>query len=58
MDLSRRDFFNLSAGALTGTALGGIAGLGVSPAPTLARAQEARITHAKATPNVCPTAPL
>src|SRR6266852_3294819 len=54
MDLSRRDFFNLSAGALTGTALGGLAGLGVSLAPTLARAQEARIKHAKATPSVCP----
>src|SRR6195256_4908630 len=54
MDLSRREFFNLSASALTGTALGGIAGLGVSLAPTLARAQEARIKHAKATPSVCP----
>ena len=54
MDLSRRDFFNLSAGAVTGTALGGIAGLGVSLAPTLARAQELRIKHAKATPSVCP----
>src|SRR5713101_6367357 len=54
MDLSRRDFFNLSAGAVTGTALGGLAGLGVSLAPTLARAQELRIKHAKATPSVCP----
>src|SRR6266849_635601 len=54
MDLSRRDFFNLSAGAFTGTALGGIAGLEVSLAPTLARAQELRIKHAKATPSVCP----
>jgi len=54
MDLSRRDFFNLSAGAVTGTALGGIAGLGVSLAPTFARAQELRIKRAKATPSVCP----
>ena len=54
MDLSRRDFFNLSAGAVTGTALGGIAGLGISLAPTLALAQELRIKHAKATPSVCP----
>jgi len=54
VDLSRRDFFNVSAGAITGTALGGIAGLGVSLAPTLARAQELRIKHAKATPSVCP----
>src|SRR5260370_10077648 len=31
-----------------------MAGLGVSLAPTLARAQELRIKHAKATPSVCP----
>jgi hypothetical protein len=38
MDLSPRDFVNLSAGASTGTALG-IVGPGVSRALTLARAQ-------------------
>ena len=54
MDLSRRDFFKLSASSLTGTALGGLAGLGASLAPALARAQELRIKKAKATPSVCP----
>lgn len=54
MDLSQRDFFNLSAAALTGTAAGGLAGLGVSLAPALAQAQELRIKQAKATPSVCP----
>jgi len=34
MDLSRRDFFNLSAGASTATALGRIAGLGLRLAPS------------------------
>jgi len=54
MDLSRRDFFKLSAGTFTGTALGGVAGLGASLAPTLAQAQELRISKATATPSVCP----
>jgi formate dehydrogenase major subunit len=54
MDLTRRDFFKLSGGTLTGTALGGVTGLGASLAPTLAQAQELRIEKAKATPSVCP----
>ena len=54
MEVSRRDFFKLSAGSLTGTAIGGIAGLGASLAPTLAQAQQLRIKKAKATPSVCP----
>src|SRR2546423_4723611 len=54
MDLSRRDLFKVSAGVFTGTALGGLAGLGASLAPTLAQAQELRIKHAKAIPSVCP----
>src|SRR2546423_7546396 len=54
MDLSRRDLFKVSAGVFTGTALGGLAGLGASLAPTLAQAQEPRIKHAKAVPSVCP----
>src|SRR5712692_5588791 len=54
MDLSRRDFFKLSAGTFTGTALGGVAGLGASLAPTLAQAQELRISKATAPPSVCP----
>jgi hypothetical protein len=50
----RRDFFTLSASAVTGTALGAATPLGVSLVPTLARAQEARIKRAKITPSVCP----
>src|SRR5256885_16406900 len=54
MDLSRRDLFKVSAGVFTGTALGGLASVGASLAPTLAQAQELRIKHAKAVPSVCP----
>src|SRR6195256_2230766 len=54
MDLSRRDFLKTSGSAFTGTALGGLAGVGASLAPSLAQAQELRIKHAKATPSVCP----
>src|SRR5260370_4957346 len=54
MDLSRRDFLKTSGSAFTGTALGGLAGVGASLAPTLAQAQELRIKHAKAIPSVCP----
>src|SRR5467141_4563855 len=54
MDLSRRNFFKTSGSAFTGTALGGLASVGASLAPTLARAQELRIKHSKATPSVCP----
>jgi formate dehydrogenase major subunit len=54
MDVSRRDFFKVSAGAATGTAVGGLAGLGASLAPGLARAQELRIKGAKTVPSVCP----
>ncbi len=53
-DVSRRDFFKVSAGAATGTAIGGLAGLGAALAPTLARAQELRIKDAKGVPSVCP----
>jgi len=55
MDLTRRDFLKASSGAaLTGTALGTLAAVGGSLAPTVARAQALRIKHAKATPSVCP----
>ena len=54
MSQSRRDFLKRSAGTLTGTALGGLAGLGASLAPTEARAQELRIKQAKVAPSVCP----
>jgi len=54
MDLSRRDFLRASAGTATGTAIGGLAGLGANLAPTLARAQELRIKNATTVPSVCP----
>jgi formate dehydrogenase major subunit len=53
-DVSRRDFFKVSASAATGTALGGLAGFGATLAPSLARAQEPRIKGAKTVPSVCP----
>jgi formate dehydrogenase major subunit len=54
VDLTRRDFYKLSTGAITGTALGGLTGLGATLAPTPARAQELRIKDAKTVPSVCP----
>jgi formate dehydrogenase major subunit len=51
--LSRRDFF-LRTAVASGTALGGLTALGANLAPTIARAEEARIKNAKATPSVCP----
>src|SRR5689334_7537093 len=54
MEVSRRDFLKISVGTASGTAVGGLAGLGVSLAPTLARAAELRIKDAKATPSICP----
>jgi formate dehydrogenase major subunit len=52
--LSRPRDFLKAAGTFTGTALGGVACLGASLAPTLAQAQELRIKKATATPSVCP----
>jgi formate dehydrogenase major subunit len=54
MDVSRRDFLKLSVGTASGTAIGGLTGLGLSLAPVLARAQELRIKGAKTTPSICP----
>lgn len=54
MDVSRRDFLKIGAASASGTALGGLAGLGASLAPALARAQALRIKDSKATPSVCP----
>src|SRR5258705_13844530 len=53
MDLSRRDFIRVSAGA-GGAALGGLAGLGADLAPTLAAGAELRIKGAKTYPSICP----
>lgn len=54
MEVSRRAFFRMSATAATGTALGGLAGLGANLAPAIARAQELRIKDAKTIPSICP----
>lgn len=50
MTISRRDFFRVS----TGTALGGLVGLGVDLAPATARAEALRIKDTKVFPSVCP----
>lgn len=54
MDLSRRDFLTLGGGVAGGIAVGGLAGLGASLAPAVARAQALRIKDARTTPSVCP----
>jgi formate dehydrogenase major subunit len=54
MDVTRREFLKLTAATGGGTALAGLAGLGASLAPTLARAQELRIRDARTTPSICP----
>lgn len=54
MALTRRDFLRLSASAGTGSALGGLAALGVSLTPAQARAQELRIKDAATIPSICP----
>jgi formate dehydrogenase major subunit len=54
MEVSRRDFFRATAGAASGTALGGLVGLGADLRPVVARAQELRIKDAKTVPSICP----
>src|SRR2546425_8660638 len=54
MQVSRRDFLRVTAGAGAGTAIGGLVGLGVTLAPARAQAQELRIRDAKAVPSICP----
>ena len=54
MDVSRRDFLKVSGSITSGTALGGLAGLGANLAPTLARAEELRVKNAKTVPSICP----
>ena len=49
---TRRDFGRLLAGG--GTAVGGLVGAGMSLGPTRVRAQQLRISKAKATPSICP----
>ena len=54
MEVSRRNFLKATGGIASGTALGGLAGLGANLAPTVARAQALRIKDAKTTPSICP----
>ncbi len=54
MQVSRRDFLRVTAGAGAGTAVGGLVGLGASLAPARAAAQELRIKDAKSVPSLCP----
>src|SRR2546422_11620323 len=54
MQVSRRDFLQLTASAGAGTAIGGLVGLGVTLAPATARAQGPRIKDAKTTPGIFP----
>src|SRR2546428_1454383 len=53
MPVTRREFFKASAG-MAGTAIGGLAGLGVDLSPKVAHAEEIRIKDAKTFPSVCP----
>jgi formate dehydrogenase major subunit len=54
MAVSRREFLKLSGWGMAGTAVGGLAGLGVDLTPKVARAAELRIKNAKTFPSVCP----
>jgi formate dehydrogenase major subunit len=54
MNVSRRDFLRVSAGAGGAAALGGLAGLGANLVPTLAAAAELRIKDARTYPSICP----
>jgi formate dehydrogenase major subunit len=52
--VTRRDFLRAAGAAASGTALGGLVGLGADLRPTVARAQELRIKDARAVPSICP----
>jgi formate dehydrogenase major subunit len=54
MGLSRRGSLRAAGSAATGTALGGLLGVGADLGPATARAQELRTQEAKTTPSVCP----
>src|SRR6266513_2866884 len=58
MDVSRRDFFRVSAVAGGAATLGGLASLGANLAPTLASAAELRIKDAKTYMSICPYCPV
>ena len=54
MDATRREFLRYATGAGVGTALGGLAGLGLTLAPARAKAQALRIKDSKTVPSICP----
>jgi formate dehydrogenase major subunit len=54
MSVSRRSFLRLSSATAAGTAIGGMAGLGVNLMPARARAQELRIKDSHTVPSLCP----
>jgi formate dehydrogenase major subunit len=54
MAVSRRGFLKISGAAAAGTALGGVAGLGLRPKKVYAAAQALRIQNTKVYPSVCP----
>src|SRR5687767_12412378 len=53
MAISRRQFLT-SGAAMSGTAIGALAGLGVSLEPKVAHAEELRIKNARIHPSICP----
>lgn len=54
MAVSRRGFLKISGAAAAGTALGGVAGMGLHPKRAYAAAQALRIRNARVFPSVCP----
>jgi len=54
MGSTRREFLRYATGAGVGTALGGLAGLGLTLAPARAKAQALRIKDSKTVPSICP----
>src|SRR5258705_13322256 len=54
MQVSRRDFLRVTAGAGAGTAIGGLVGLGATLAPARAEAQELLTRAAKSIPSIWP----
>jgi formate dehydrogenase major subunit len=54
MEVSRREFLRYAGSAGVGTALGGLAGLGLTLAPARAKAQALRIAGSKTVPSICP----
>src|SRR4051812_28784419 len=54
MTLTRRSFLKVGAESATGTALGGLVGLGTDLTPAVVRAEEIRIKGARQVPTICP----